>query len=430
MNEELNTYIQKAGADVSLTHEERERMRRTLHAYMEMKPLRSPIKDKEPYAPWNISWIFSSRPVAVVLVGALFASTAGVSYAAQSALPGDVLYPVKTRVNEPVAGALSVSADAKLAWAMSVAGERVKEAATLAAEGRLSSTTQAQLEANFEEHARNATEGITTQASSSPEASAEVAVRFSAQLSEYENVLTQIGAAQGTDVKRLAASVRAQQVRVDGVRARVQERVAAAATTNTPRSIARMHTAARQQLDVSIALSRAAEGSISTSSAQIVALQLKNASETISAASSTDGKRAAPQAFDTLQDVLSSTEKLGVFLKTSAAIHARTGRVVGEPSQSERPALAPGYGTATQDTVSKKKAKAVSMKADVSSTTEESPNMQRLSAPSATAGESSVAVHAGASSTVQAQSTGKEDERTDRSRARLPSLPISVPLGN
>lgn len=425
MNETIHTYIKKAGDGVSLTHEERDRMRRTIHAYMEMKPLRAPAR---PVAvAWSMQWVFAPRSIAAVLIVGLFASSGGVSYAAQSALPGDLLYPIKTRVNEPLAGTLAVTASAKTAWAMDVASERVKEAATLAASGRLSSTTQEQLQANFEEHAQVAEQAITAQASSSPDDGSEAAVRFEARLSEYENVLTQVGLAQRVDVGALAASINAHASHVAKLSRKQGEDGNAAASV--PARIEHIRAAAQGQLDVSTALSDAADGSISPSSAQLVAIQLKNASDTISAVDVTNGNHMKAATLEKLQRALSSTEKLGVFLETSAAIHARTGLVVGEPD---------GVGEATS-TPFKKPARATRDRGDRSERTNAAPKDATItpqgtsaagSAPAAAPTNASENVSTG-NSAPTVQSVSRDGDGEDHtSRPRLLSLPVSVPLGD
>ncbi|MCR4280712.1 MAG: DUF5667 domain-containing protein [Candidatus Kaiserbacteria bacterium] len=214
MNNKLHEYLKKAGEEISLTHEEREKMRGVLHAYMAMKPIPSQAPQMSPISGWSMERIFARRAFAASLIAVVFVSTAGISYAAEGALPGDLLYPVKTHVNEPVRGAFAVSPSAKSAWAMSVAGERIKEATMLAAEGRLSPAHQQELQANFESHARKASENISAQASTSPEKSTETAVRFEAQLSEYERVLTQVGEEKKIAVGTLVSSVQAEREHV------------------------------------------------------------------------------------------------------------------------------------------------------------------------------------------------------------------------
>ncbi|MDP3965256.1 MAG: DUF5667 domain-containing protein [bacterium] len=223
MNKDFHTYIKRAGEEVSLTHEERAKMKSVLHAYMAMKPVRPQEVEMSPISGWSMERVFASRSVAASLIVALFASTAGISYAAEGALPGDILYPIKTNINEPLRGAVALSVAAKTAWAMNVAGERIKEATTLATSGRLTPEARQEIQANFESHARQATENISRQANTSPERGAETAVRFEAQLAEYERVLTQaphIGGDRDAAVNELASSVKAEREHVVSVRIR------------------------------------------------------------------------------------------------------------------------------------------------------------------------------------------------------------------
>src|SRR3989344_4614931 len=188
MNEKLHTYIKRAGEN-HLTPHERARMERMLRAYMAMKPIR---RAHTPHSVWTFGMLMNTRAVAGMLVVALFISSGGVSYAAEGALPGDFLYAVKTGINEPLQGALAVTQSAKTAWAMEVAGERVKEATTLAAQGRLDTETQGQLETSFSRHAQLAASGIEEQSSISLDIGIEAATRFEAQLGEYQRVLTEV----------------------------------------------------------------------------------------------------------------------------------------------------------------------------------------------------------------------------------------------
>ena len=403
MNEKLHTHLKKVGEEVSLTQEERARMRRTLYAYMEMKPVRTtaPIISVSTVSTFGSFFMF--RPVAAVLVLALFISSTGISYAAEDALPGDVLYPIKTYINEPVQGALAVSASAKAAWAANVAGTRVQEAATLAAEGRLSASTQQQLQADFEQHAQVATNAIAETASSSPDQSTEAAVRFEAQLSEYENVLTQIGTAKNIDVASLTSSIKNERGHIAAIRAQTE-------SSDTDYSAATgMGIAARAELDASTKLAHAVSESLSASSAQIVATQLDDASSSISAGDDFAAQSAGTEAINAFQNALATTEKLGVFLNTSSTIHAHTGLVVGEPSTSRAKdvrqnanvsAARPAF-TATMIT-------AATTSAEATTTT------------TITNGE----VESGTDDRVQ---THGEDEQEGNDSA-LPTLPVSVPV--
>jgi hypothetical protein len=102
-----------------------------------------------PYS--RVGPIFMSRQVSYVLAGALVVllTMSSTAYAAEGALPGDLLYPAKVKVVEPLEGALSFGAQAKAEWSEGVAIERLDEAHMLASEGRLDATTSAELAQSF-----------------------------------------------------------------------------------------------------------------------------------------------------------------------------------------------------------------------------------------------------------------------------------------
>ena len=93
-----------------------------------------------------------------IIIAALLGG--GVSIAAQSALPGDALYGVKVNVNENMQSAFAFSEQAKAQDNITDAKNRIKEAQQLSAEGKLSAQDQADLMANFSEHAQNASQEI------------------------------------------------------------------------------------------------------------------------------------------------------------------------------------------------------------------------------------------------------------------------------
>ena len=334
MHNKFHNYIKKSGENISLTHEEREKMKSVLNAYMAMKPIRAPATAPKTSA---FGWFFTLRPVALLLVFAVFASSAGISYAAEGALPGDILYPVKTRVNEPLRGAIALSASAKTAWAMDVAGERIKEAATLAASGRLDAQMQQELRSDFERHARQATENISRQESAVPGGSTETAVRFEAQLSKYERMLTEVGSAKGVAVNEFASSVKAEREYIVTVRVRFEERSEKDTEQEKERRLSRMRESAKKQFEESSKLARELRGALASSTERSSAFQLENASATISAGEQFLGQNAGPPALNEFQKALTETEELGVFLKTSADIRKRTGFIIKETERENRP---------------------------------------------------------------------------------------------
>ena len=84
MNQEINDQ-----EEFMLTRDERIRMRRTVYQYMEMKPSRQTRQSAAPNM-WNFGVLYSPRAITAALIVALFASSAGISLAAQNTLPAPV----------------------------------------------------------------------------------------------------------------------------------------------------------------------------------------------------------------------------------------------------------------------------------------------------------------------------------------------------
>lgn len=74
------------------------------------------------------------------------------SFAAEGALPGDVLYPIKIHVNENVQELVAVSDEAEAKVQAKFATRRLEEAEKLAVSGRLNAKTSADLRALFQDH--------------------------------------------------------------------------------------------------------------------------------------------------------------------------------------------------------------------------------------------------------------------------------------
>ena len=70
---------------------------------------------------------FKFMPI-FLIVTLLVSAGGGVSIAAEGALPGDGLYPVKISINEKVVAAFSVSVDAAANWEARLAERRLEEA--------------------------------------------------------------------------------------------------------------------------------------------------------------------------------------------------------------------------------------------------------------------------------------------------------------
>lgn len=116
----------------------------------------------------------------VIIVALLFGG--GTSFAAEGALPGDILYPIKIHVNENIQELAAVSDEAEAKVQAKLAERRLEEAEKLASRGKLTAETNAELKVRFGEHAekskkhREKVEDVDIAASISSDAEASLGV--------------------------------------------------------------------------------------------------------------------------------------------------------------------------------------------------------------------------------------------------------------
>ncbi len=131
--------IEKIIADVkkiSLTQEEKAVLWSTLDSYTETHQGVHQLKSvRSPY--FNFRFAYA---IATFLIVILTGGTTAV-FASEKALPGDILYPVKIHVSEPLKIAFAGTSEAKQQVKVSQVAERLNETETLAVQGRLSTTT-------------------------------------------------------------------------------------------------------------------------------------------------------------------------------------------------------------------------------------------------------------------------------------------------
>ncbi|MHB8710075.1 MAG: DUF5667 domain-containing protein [Minisyncoccota bacterium] len=195
MKNNFEKLIRKAGARVALGEAERAKMRFVLREYAAMKPVRESSAPAM-HTPFIGAWLaYLRRPtgIAVAVTLVLTLSSGGLAYAADGALPGDTLYPIKVAVVEPVRVALAASPEAKASLQMTFAERRVDEAATLAIEGKLGTSTEAALAANFIQNADGATAAVTSERAQNPTDADILTTNFAARLAAYQNVLATVG---------------------------------------------------------------------------------------------------------------------------------------------------------------------------------------------------------------------------------------------
>jgi hypothetical protein len=97
--------------------------------------------------------LVSMRPQAVMsmVLAVVIASGGTVSYAAESSLPGDFLYPVKTEVNEEVRSILTFDSKEKADWEVARVERRLNEVTALESEGALTEEIQVVIDQELDE---------------------------------------------------------------------------------------------------------------------------------------------------------------------------------------------------------------------------------------------------------------------------------------
>ncbi len=180
------------GLRVRLTVQEKATLRARLSERMALNPA-SPLV-QSPYHFFIFNHVVLQRTFAALILFVFVAgSGGGTSYAAQTALPGDLLYAVKIHVNEFVEIALATTPTAKAEAQAVLAERRVEEAQDLASQGKFTTTVAEQLQLQLDEHvaaAQSLTEVLEIE---DPGAAAQISTQLASSLAVNDAVLSHLG---------------------------------------------------------------------------------------------------------------------------------------------------------------------------------------------------------------------------------------------
>lgn len=206
----------------ALTAVEKSDVRARLAAYMALTPRRAVTATiVAARGRWFDAFALHKSAAVVALVVAVSLSATGVSYAAESALPGDVLYAVKVGVNEEVVAAFARNEERKAEWEAERAARRLAEAERLAERGRLDESRRVELESRYAAHVNRAQEKIEKlrgMQDDGPGHAAEVEVRLTGAIAAHERIIAAIASQhpeRETHGLRGRSEVR-EEVRADG----------------------------------------------------------------------------------------------------------------------------------------------------------------------------------------------------------------------
>jgi hypothetical protein len=150
MKQKLET-LQRESQATYLSDEERQAMRESLLSYINKNPAPGTVSHKSATA-----GIISQYAFKFSLFFACVLSAAGISLAAERAVPGNFLYPVKTHINEKVRGALSLTTQTKAHNEVYLAARRLVEAEVLEHQSKLVGSIKEALSKDFMTHIANA----------------------------------------------------------------------------------------------------------------------------------------------------------------------------------------------------------------------------------------------------------------------------------
>lgn len=234
--EKIQKQFKEATKSVVLTEEEKAGMRDMLVQYMEYKPIRgsasqSNTKESAFLKKLSFPYFRSHHFTGAMLIAAMVASSSfGVSFAADEALPGDLLYNIKVNINEEIKSALLSTDESRISWERERAERRLVEASKLESEGRFDVAKKEKVSKLFAEHTRAMVEQVRAVEESDPVLVAEMSSMFEDSLDAHEAVLARLIVEQESttdkSARELVAQVRSVSMEVEKIRNNAEEKIA------------------------------------------------------------------------------------------------------------------------------------------------------------------------------------------------------------
>lgn len=152
---------------ITLSNDEKASLRKAVSSYIKEHPYKVSNQQDIVHTYDEVSIIFPyfsrlsfKQYVTVLSVTLVVLISTGTSFAASKALPGDLLYPVKIQVNEPLEIAVASTPEKKANIATKHALRRLDEANVLLREGKLSIAMTEEIKSTFTKKVENANEAI------------------------------------------------------------------------------------------------------------------------------------------------------------------------------------------------------------------------------------------------------------------------------
>lgn len=153
------------------------------------------------------SYIFEKKFIPALSFALLLVITGGTSLAAENSLPGDILYSVKTGLNEQVRGFTAVTPEAKAKFALEVTDRRLKEVSLLSSKGLLNEKTSLIVQGQLQKQAGQIKNQVASLVSTKNiRAAQEISLNFESSLRAHELILEKISTKQSEQSDTLAVA--------------------------------------------------------------------------------------------------------------------------------------------------------------------------------------------------------------------------------
>src|SRR3989344_6698441 len=154
----LEDILKSIGQNIFFSKQEKKVLRENLEAYLKFHPVRMEEGERlhvqrSSVLVYSLQVFLRKKAMPIILILALMFGGGGVSYAAEGAVPGDALYPIKVSVNEEVRDIVALTPEAKADWESRLVERRLEEAEKLAeATGAIPPAAQEIIEEKLEKH--------------------------------------------------------------------------------------------------------------------------------------------------------------------------------------------------------------------------------------------------------------------------------------
>ncbi len=158
MNNLFEKSCEKAQKTVHLSAVEKSTIRAEISKYLELNPVSKGFFSKFAWVSHPLKLV--TKPIPVFALILALGMGIGTTYASESALPGDVLYPVKLNVNERFRGFIVFTDESRAQLEFDLANRRLEEAKLLALRGGFNPVARAQVAENFTQFSQRAHDRI------------------------------------------------------------------------------------------------------------------------------------------------------------------------------------------------------------------------------------------------------------------------------